>query len=195
VDKAHIDGLILAGGQSARMKEFKPTVNFQEKPLIHHVLERLKPQVNRLYINTNLPIPNNKYPVIADSLENFQGPLSGLLSALSIIEAPWVQIAPCDTPFIPINLTSFLSKRVHGSDKKIITPITKQNIHPTLSLIHKSILEDLQSFLETEERGFINFINTIGYEEVLFDNEDCFSNINTPEDLIHYEKIKVNPVS
>ena len=29
-------------------------------------------------------------------------------------------------------------------------------------------------------------------EEVLFDNEDCFSNINTPEDLIHYEKIKVN---
>ncbi|MFZ9120749.1 MAG: hypothetical protein ACO20E_04065, partial [Methylophilaceae bacterium] len=61
-------------------------------------------------------------------------------------------------------------------------------IHPTLGLFHSSIADDLNLFLKNEDRGFINFINSVGFEAVSFEDEDAFININTPDELKKYEK-------
>ena len=77
-----VDGLIIAGGQSSRMGQFKASVNFLGQPLINHVFERLQSQVDNIFINSNLLIPslNLKTKMIEDEISNYQGHLSDSFS-------------------------------------------------------------------------------------------------------------------
>ncbi|MDA0942115.1 MAG: molybdenum cofactor guanylyltransferase [Proteobacteria bacterium] len=185
-----IAGLIIAGGKSSRMGQNKALIHFKQKPLIEHVYDRLKYQVEKVYININQACNNFKYKenIIPDKKQNYQGPLAGLDAALQMIQTEWLQIAPCDTPFLPLDLTQILMNKSKQSLHKIIIPQTQNNIHPTLGLFHSSIADDLNLFLKNKDRGFINFINSVGFEGVSFENEHAFVNINTPEELEKYEK-------
>ncbi len=185
-----IAGLIIAGGKSSRMGQNKALIHFKQKPLIEHVYDRLKYQVEKVYININQACNNFKYKenIIPDKKQNYQGPLAGLDAALQMIQTEWLQIAPCDSPFLPLDLTQILMNKSKQSLHKIIIPQTQNNIHPTLGLFHSSIADDLNLFLKNKDRGFINFINSVGFEGVSFENEHAFVNINTPEELEKYEK-------
>ena len=185
-----IAGLIIAGGKSSRMGKNKALIHFKQKPLIEHVYDRLKYQVEKVYININQACNNFKYKenIIPDKKQNYQGPLAGLDAALQMIQTEWLQIAPCDSPFLPLDLTQILMNKSKQSLHKIIIPQTQNNIHPTLGLFHSSIADDLNLFLKNKDRGFINFINSVGFEGVSFENEHAFVNINTPEELEKYEK-------
>jgi molybdenum cofactor guanylyltransferase len=185
-----IAGLIIAGGKSSRMGQNKALIHFKQKPLIEHVYDRLKYQVEKVYININQACKNFKYKenIIPDKKQNYQGPLAGLDAALQMIQTEWLQIAPCDSPFLPLDLTQILMNKSKQSLHKIIIPQTQNNIHPTLGLFHSSIADDLNLFLKNKDRGFINFINSVGFEGVSFENEHAFVNINTPEELEKYEK-------
>jgi molybdopterin-guanine dinucleotide biosynthesis protein A len=48
-----IDAVILAGGLSSRMGEDKSLIKLNKKNLISHVMASIKPQVNKVWINTN----------------------------------------------------------------------------------------------------------------------------------------------
>lgn len=183
-----IDALIIAGGKSTRMQSFKPLALFENKPLIHHVIERLSPQVNKIVINCNRPILEIKLQQVPDELVDYQGPLAGLHAGLNFLKSDWIQLAPCDTPFIPNNLVKKLSEKIIDTNQKIIVPKTKNQIHPTLSLVHKSIIKELNNFLKKNNRGFINFIESAGYDLITFDDDESFININQPEDIKKYEK-------
>ncbi len=172
------------------MGQNKALIHFKQKPLIEHVYDRLKYQVEKVYININQACNNFKYKenIIPDKKQNYQGPLAGLDAALQMIQTEWLQIAPCDSPFLPLDLTQILMNKSKQSLHKIIIPQTQNNIHPTLGLFHSSIADDLNLFLKNKDRGFINFINSVGFEGVSFENEHAFVNINTPEELEKYEK-------
>jgi molybdopterin-guanine dinucleotide biosynthesis protein A len=185
-----VDGLIIAGGQSSRMGQFKASVNFLGQPLINHVFERLQTQVDNIFINSNRLIPslNLKTKMIEDEISNYQGPLAGLQAGLRQINCQWLQIAPCDTPFIPLDLTEKLISTAINTDKPIIVPSVNDRLHPTLGLMNQSILPLLDQFLETGQRGFIQFIKHVGYLSTPFADEKPFTNINSHNDLKKYEK-------
>ena len=185
-----VDGLIIAGGKSSRMGQFKASVNFLGRPLINHVFERLQTQVDNIFINSNHLIPslNLKTKMIEDEISNYQGPLAGLQAGLRQINCQWLQIAPCDTPFIPLDLTKKLISVTTNTDKPIIVPSVNDKLHPTLGLMNKSIQPLLDQFLETGQRGFIQFIQHVGYLPAPFNDEKSFTNINSLDDLKKYEK-------
>jgi len=121
----HITGLILAGGQGLRMGgRDKGWVDWQGRPLILHVIERLRPQVGALMISANRELPAYQalgYPVIPDdgataataqrpdSPTPHQGPLAGLLAGLRAATTPWVALVPCDGPAFPADLVARLA--------------------------------------------------------------------------------------
>ena len=185
-----VAGLIIAGGKSSRMGQPKHSVQFSGKYLINHVFDRLKNQVDRVFININ--DDNNNIDlgtkIIKDKTNAYQGPLAGLQAGLGQIDSQWLQIAPCDTPFLPLNLTKTLFATLKKSDKLIIVPSSGNRIHPTLGLIHESVLPLLNDFLNKGHRGFIHFIEYVGYQEVPFQDEKAFININTINELKKYEK-------
>ncbi|NOZ54966.1 MAG: molybdenum cofactor guanylyltransferase [Gammaproteobacteria bacterium] len=89
--KMLIYGAILAGGRSSRFGgQDKGLIPFQQKPMIESVINRLRPQVDRLIISANANIDTYEqygYPVVPDCTTGFQGPLVGIYSIMNFINS------------------------------------------------------------------------------------------------------------
>ncbi len=86
--------------------------------MLSRVIERLRPQVERLVLNANGdPTRFAQYglPVVADTIEGFAGPLAGILagmrwSAANLPQARFMASAAADTPFFPADLVARLAR-------------------------------------------------------------------------------------
>jgi CTP:molybdopterin cytidylyltransferase MocA len=109
---AAITGVILAGGLGRRMGGVDKGMQLLDgRPLAAHVADRLAPQVDRLLINANrsqAAYAALGYPVFADEIPDFAGPLAGLHAALAASQTSLVVTAPCDSPFLPADLVGRL---------------------------------------------------------------------------------------
>src|SRR6185312_3832347 len=106
-----IDGIILAGGASARMGAHKPLMPYQEKTLIDAVIARVAPQVRSLAIDVPRTMVD-KYPysnVLPDLFDEQLGPVCGIITGLTWLDGEWLATFPCDTPFLPLDLVSQLA--------------------------------------------------------------------------------------
>lgn len=73
--------VVLAGGKSSRMGGGdKALLQLGGRPLLDHVLERLRPQVAEIVLNANDPGRFAAFglPVVADRLAGQMGPLAGI---------------------------------------------------------------------------------------------------------------------
>lgn len=195
-----VDGIILAGGLSRRFgaknKAFKTLGGI---PLLHHVIDRARPQVARLAISANDDLEGYRdtgLPVIADDLQGHCGPLAGLLAALdwSAHErgpSGWVASFPVDGPFVPRNLVTRLADAARGATVPALARCQART-HPVFALWPTAIRGSLREFLsQPNRRRLMSFAWSVGAREVVFDarHADCFRNINTAADLAEAENI------
>ena len=193
----NIDGLILAAGRSERMgcgDKLKSILD--KRTLLEHVIDRLEPQVTELFINANPALCGEQsLRVVADHIEGFQGPLTGLWSALKsdqLSDASYLMIAPCDGPFIPDNLVAELYQMIVKHDADIACVRYQGFAQPTFSLWHKRVLPAVEETLLVKKQGgfksLLRDLNTayLDWPEQLL---NPFFNINTPEDLAEAERL------
>lgn len=196
--KADIDGLILAAGRSSRMNVNKVLATLAGKPLLDHVIDRLTPQVNQLFINGDPETCGQRANhFIADRLDGFRGPLTGLYSALasdmvsSESRPSYLMLAPCDGPFLPCNLVTELHRQVVDRDADIACIRYQGFVQPTFSLWHKRTRSAVQvALLEDGNGGFkplLNHLNTV-YLDWPEQQVNPFFNINSPADLALAER-------
>jgi molybdopterin-guanine dinucleotide biosynthesis protein A len=179
--------VILAGGQSKRMQvQNKATILFQGKPLITHVIDRMKTQAKHTIINTHR---NQKdfeifhLPLIDDILDIQEGPLLGILTSLQAIKTDWIQFVPCDTPYLPNDLIAILMKKVEAEKTLVAVPETSDGLQSTCLLCHSSTLNNLQIFFNQGGRKIEDWIRQLAFSIVQFNDESQFLNVNTQEEL------------
>lgn len=182
-----ITGLILAGGQGSRMRGIdKGLVNLVQRPLISHVLERFAPQVHTVIISANRNTERYRefgYPVVNDTLNDYPGPLAGILSGLMACETEWLVSAPCDCPFMPHDLVRRLSAAV-DSEPSIAVVNACGELQPVFALIPTRLRDSLSEFLTAGERKITRWFARHAMVPVDFGNDTiAFSNVNTPEEL------------
>ncbi|MCE1240951.1 MAG: molybdenum cofactor guanylyltransferase MobA [Azonexaceae bacterium] len=183
-----ITGVVLAGGMGSRMggvdKGLQP---FAGRPLVAHVIERLAPQVDTLLINANrnpAVYAAFGYPVVADAIAGFAGPLAGLHAALAAAATPLVATAPCDSPRLPVDLVCRLLAELTANDAQIAVARTGDQPHPVFCLCRRELLDDLTAYLQAGERKFERWYQPLAAVDVDFsDVADAFANINTIEEL------------
>ena len=111
-----ISAVILAGGKARRMGgQDKGLQILGKQSLIQHVIHRLQPQIHDISINANrsqTEYAKFGFPVFSDERPDFQGPLSGMLTALEKTKSDFILFTPCDTPFFPTNLLDRLQSAV-----------------------------------------------------------------------------------
>ena len=179
--------VILAGGQSKRMQvQNKATVLFEGKPLITHVIDRMKTQVKHIVINTHR---NQKdfeifhLPLIDDILDIQEGPLLGILTSLQAIKTDWIQFVPRDTPNLPSDLIAILMKEVEAEKTLVAVPETSDGLQSTCLLCHSSTLNNLQIFFNQGGRKIEDWIRQLAFSIVQFNDKSQFLNVNTQEEL------------
>jgi molybdopterin-guanine dinucleotide biosynthesis protein A len=197
-----ISSIILAGGRATRMNGVdKGLVMLQQRPLIAHVIARLQPQVDEIFINANREIaayeafglPIFKDISHQDENTEFIGPLAGFELGLMHAKHDYVLTVPCDSPLLPLDLAERLYNSMAASRMDIACASSDGDTHPVFCLMKKSVLPSLTAYLASGERKVSTWQKSQQYIEVDFsDCADCFVNLNTFEDLEALE-LKLQP--
>lgn len=186
--RQQITGVILAGGLARRMGGVdKGRQLLNGKPLVEHVAARLEPQVQTLLINANRSQDDYAplgYRLIEDALPDFPGPLAGLHAALSVAETPFVITAPCDSPYLPLDLVACLYAALQQNDSKVAIATAGGRQHPVFCLCHRDRFDALDHFLRNGGRKVMHWCAENEAVEVDFPEQiDAFRNFNTLNDL------------
>lgn len=183
-----ITGLVLAGGQGRRMGSVdKGLVEFDGRPMVAHVIERLAPQVATIVVNANRNAARYAafgHPVVADAIGDFAGPLAGLHAGLAFATTSHVATVPCDSPFLPDDLAARLAASLTAAGADLAVARTGDQSHPVFALVDRRVLPHLVAFLEGGGRKIDAWYASLAVTEVAFDDEaDAFRNINTRDEL------------
>ncbi len=192
LDKHNITAVILAGGKGRRLEgQDKGLVVYQEKTLIQHVIDRIQGQVADIVINANRNHQTYKelgYPVISDTMSNYQGPLAGVSVAMKSVKTDYILTLPCDAPLLPLNFVARMLNKLrtiktqHNCIAVAHDGSQAQFIH---ALIPVALIDKLDAFLSTDERAVKNFYSQ---QDIIFvdfsDRPRAFFNINSAEQLL-----------
>ena len=190
-----ITGVILAGGQGKRLGGVdKGLVTLHGKPLIEHVIAALQPQVGGMLISANR---NHEiysaygFPVIADNVGEYFGPLAGMLAAMRAAGTPYILTAPCDAPRLPADLAQRLCAALVRENADAAVAASGGQMQPVFALLRTRLADELQKFLEVGERGVGEWMRRLPAAVSDFPGgEGVFMNINTAEELRNIEAMK-----
>ena len=177
---------VLSGGKSSRMNyEDKGLIEFNGFSVLSRIIEISNKYSNDVFIiaNNNLKEYEKLHPYLySDILDNYQGPLSGIYTALSKSKNKYVIILPSDGPFVK---EDYFEKFInYESDQHILVTKTGGRLQPVYARLDSSLKENLRVFLETGERKIDKWYTACGYEEIFFEqNEEMFININSKDDI------------
>jgi molybdopterin-guanine dinucleotide biosynthesis protein A len=181
-------GAILAGGASRRYGSDKALAMLNGAPLLHWVVTRVQPQVDRLVISGTVR-RGFPFPVIADGVKD-AGPLSALCAILGRAEQegfPLVALFSCDTPFVPLNIVGDLRAALDGCDCAIAG--RSGAMHPTFALWDVRAREKVETAFAIGVRSLRDAVACVNSTLVDFSalhhgpGGDPFFNINSPDDM------------
>lgn len=169
----------------------KGLIPLQQKPLVHHVIERLLSQVDEIIINANRELEQYQafgYPVLQDETADFIGPLAGFNLGLQHGKHDYLLTVPCDSPLIPADLTARLLSNLLEHNADIAVASSDGDAHPVFCICKKEVLPSLTNYLQQGGRKVSAWQKSLNYIEVDFsDNAEAFINLNTLEDLAALE--------
>lgn len=183
-----ITGLILAGGRARRMDgQDKGWLRLAGVSLIERCVANLSPQVNQLLISANRNMTDYEqlgFPVLQDSVGEYQGPLAGLQRALEKSPDMPVQVVPCDAPLFTEQLIQRLFNAHQENGDITVVPHDGTRLQPLFALFPPSALMSLNQYLAAGQRKVETWVTALPHTVMDFsDQADAFLNINTEDDL------------
>lgn len=194
-EETDVCGVLLAGGRARRMGGGdKGLLDLNGRPLLAHVIDRARPQVDGLLINANgdpQRFAGFGLPLAADAVGGYAGPLAGILTGLewartALPECAWLASFATDTPFFPLDLVARLLAAVREEGAEVGCCASGGRSHPVFGLWSTRLAAELRQALEFEGlRKIDTWTARYRVATVVFAAEpiDPFFNVNAPEDL------------
>lgn len=179
-----ITGIILAGGKSSRMGREKGLILLQNKAVIQHIIDALKPLVTELVIvssNPDYDIFNIKR--IEDIIPE-SGPIAGIHAGLMHSKTKNNLVVSCDVPLLNAGiLQHLLQYKTENYD--IVQFQSKGKSIPLIALYKKQCVEQCFELLKNGERRLQKLVLAMQTKTITVSKEEeaFVINMNTIEDL------------
>ena len=190
--------VLLAGGLARRMGGGdKPLRRLGGRPLLDHVLDRIRPQVRALALNANgdpARFAAWGLPVLPDPLPGNPGPLAGVLAGMRWAQSLGVAdvlSVPTDTPFLPADLVARLEQARRAAGVPIACAETGGRTHPVAALWPAALADALEAALHAGVRRIDRWTEAQGVISAAFDETgyDPLLNVNSPDELAAAERL------
>ncbi len=187
-------GVVLAGGRSTRMGVDKALAPLAGRPLVAHVAARFAPQVDALFLNANgdaARFATLRYAIVADAASSAGGgPLAGVAAALGYALAQgvdWLATAPCDAPFLPLDLVAQLAAAAAESGAPLAVAASAGGLEPMFALWSTTLAREVEAALAAGDGGPRGLMARLAAAQASFADADAFANLNTPADFVAAE--------
>ncbi len=219
INLSNTTALVLAGGRGSRMggvdKGLEP---FRGQPLVETALQRLALQtggpLHGVLINANRNaeaytvlgqriVGTPPLAVVADTLEDYAGPLAGFLVGLTHCKSAYLLTVPCDSPLFPLDLGQRLMQALlaDGADIAVVSApeagrdgVIALRSQPVFCLMKATLLPSLTRFLAEGGRKIDTWTALHRVVQVAFnaqgDDTSAFANANTLDELRALEKLE-----
>lgn len=180
-----VTGVILAGGLNHRMGQDKATLSIAGSTLFAKVECVMRSLFDQVFIAGERPdLARPDLPFFSDRFPSCS--LTGLHTALSHAETPWVCILPCDLPFPSATLLRTLLDARQESEA--VVPQHAGRPEPLVACYHKDCLPVIERRLAQERYRLTDLLGALnvsflgpgqlpkGWRRALF-------NVNQPDDL------------
>ena len=186
-----VSAIILAGGQSRRMQgRDKGLVKLRGRPLIEHVIERMKPQVDEIVLSANRNLDHYRaygYPVYPDSQYKDCGPLSGILNCARHTKFDMLIIVGCDQPNLPPDLVSRLTAEIMENTPAAI-PFDGNTLQNLNVLMKSDLIDSIETALRQKDFSIHRWLANTPHAEVDFSHQaGHFINLNSDTDVEQYD--------
>ena len=176
-------GVILAGGRGLRVGGAdKGLLEWRGRALVAQVAERLRPQVEALWIVANRnadAYARHADRVLADERAGFHGPLEGLATALAACDRGWLLCAPVDVPAVPIDLGARLRDAAHARGADLAVAHDGRRRQVLCLLARPALAASARAALARGDAAVHAWQDACGAVEVDFsDQADAFANHN-----------------
>lgn len=184
--------VVLAGGEGRRIGGGKPARLLAGESLLQRAIRSACTwsDIVAVAVREAAQIEAGELPVITDE-PGIDGPFAGLVAALrfgTARECEFVLTIPADMPFLPADLLDRLTSRIERDGCAMAS--SGGHLHPVCALWRTSVLDQVDGYLEGDQRSLRGFAELVGFAAVEWPTQplDLFFNINTADDLRQAER-------
>lgn len=193
-----IQGLVLAGGSSARMKRDKAALLYQGKSQLDRAVELVARHVNPVFVSVRASQKSDparaRYPLIVDSVPG-QGPIVGIRSALAADPGvAWLVVA-CDLPFLSDGaLSQLLAGRDPAASATAYSSVHDGLPEPLCAIWEPKAAAEIDAFLAKGKDCPRKFLRNHAVRLLEPRDRAALDNVNTPEEY-HLATSLIAPAS
>ncbi|MGE5585003.1 MAG: molybdenum cofactor guanylyltransferase [Bacillota bacterium] len=193
-----VTAVVLAGGKATRMGCEKALISFGGRPLVEHVVARVRPLAAKVLVVTSgregrdsvafLERPG-AVEVVTDLVPR-GGPLAGIHAGLVASRAERCVVVGCDMPFLSAPLLAHLAGRLAGADAVVPRMASSGFVEPLAAAYSRSCISAIERLLSAGACRVARLFDEVHVEYVdegvwrSMDRDGLsFFNINTPGDL------------
>lgn len=189
LDKSQVTAIVLAGGRAIRMGGVdKGLIELSRRPMIEHVLDRLRPQLSAIVISANRNLDTYRkygWPVVTDAGNDYLGPLAGMVSGMEAATTPYVLTVPCDAPRLPDDLLARMHDKLRTENADIAVAHDGLQAQRAFLLMSRDLRPRIREYLDQGGRSVERWLERQRVTEVDFsDRPGAFVNVNTPADAV-----------
>lgn len=183
-----ITGVVLAGGLARRMnKQDKGLIIYHNKAMVSYAVDAMSQVADKVFINANRNISEYKQfgcDVISDQTDTFDGPLAGVLSAMTHASTEDLIVMPCDSPLIKKQHLQKLLLALQENEIDIAVAFDGERMHPVFLALKTALQNSLNDYLQAGNRKIDTWLKQHRLITVDFSqNAEVFLNINTLSEL------------
>lgn len=177
---------------------------FAGKPLLLHVLERLRSRADEFIVSIGKHHePDHYRSILPDSVTvvqdavDFEGPLAGLVTSLGQCKSPFCFVVACDLPLVQPRVVDYLFERAEGMSAAVPKWLDGR-LEPTHAVYARDSTSQAARGLSGHHRGgiidLVASLSPVAYVGVereisqLDPDLGTFRNLNTPQDLANAER-------
>jgi len=179
-----LHGIILAGGQSRRMKEPKELLILRNEPVLRLICRQLEAVCDRVTVVSNDTSAYGFLPAtvhfVKDLYQNC-GPVGGIHAGMEQSQHPMQFVVACDYPFVRaetiLNMVQVLQLDLSCDG---VVPIANEKMHPLYALYRRSTQAVFEQILKSGRRKVMDVLEELNIKTLIQNDPYEFLNMNTP---------------
>ncbi|MGH8726415.1 MAG: molybdenum cofactor guanylyltransferase [Burkholderiales bacterium] len=194
-------GFILTGGESRRMGGDKALLELAGRPLVLHMVEKLRPLVSEVtLVGAPERYSHLGLPVLPDC-EAGRGPVAGIVTALRATRHDWNLIVACDLPLLDPRLLELALSEAAAAPElyDAIVPQTEsgpRGWQPLAAAYHRRCLAAFERVLASDHPKITRAYDALRVRALTPDllarfafSPRMFNNVNSPEEYDEARRI------